>query len=99
MTIDAKCNIRLTSKKDGLGWVFGPGEYCSENYHVENTCSVHKDPERAAQEAKECGMYQIWSHMNIPCRKRSVSIEIGFDRYGNFQTWKVNYERGNIPKK
>ena len=28
-TIDAKRNIRLTSKKDGLGWASSP-KYCSE---------------------------------------------------------------------
>ena len=78
--------------------MFAYSEYCSEHYSVENTCSVH-DPERAAQEVKECGMYQIDGWMNIPCRKRDVNIEIGFDRYGNFQTWKVNFGRGNIPKK
>ena len=100
MIDDKKRNIRLTSKKDGLGWVFAYSEYCSEHYGVENVCSVCRHyPERAAQEVKECGMYQIGGWMNIPCRKRDVYIEIGFDRYGNFQTWKVNYGRGNIPKK
>lgn len=100
MTIDdKKRSIRLTSKKDGLGWVFAYSEYCSENYGVENACSVYIDPERAAQEVEERGMYQIWGYMNIPCRKKDVSIHIGFDRYGNFQTWEVNHGRGNIPKK
>lgn len=96
---DKKRNIRLTSKKDGLDWVSGP-EYCSEDYHVENACSVYRrNPERVAQEVEERGMYQIWSFMNIPCRKTSVNIHIGFDRYGNFQTWEVNFGRGYIPKK
>jgi hypothetical protein len=100
MSIDAKRNIRLTSKKDGLGWVFAHSEYCSENYNVENACSVYRrSPERVAQEVKEKGMYQIWAYMNIPCRKKETCIEIGFDRYGRFQSWEVNHGRGNIPKK
>lgn len=101
MTIDDnKRNIRLTAKKNGLGFVSGISEYCSEDYTIENVCSVYKmSPIRIMQEIEEHGMYKIWAHMKIPCRKRPVSIHIGFDKYGKFYTWDVNWGRGYIPKK
>lgn len=99
-TIDAKRNIRLTSKKDGLGWVSPGSKYCSENYYVENVYSVYsRSPEYAAQIEKEKGMYEIWAFMNIPCRKEETHISMGFDSYGRFQSWEVNFGRGRISKK
>ena len=90
-------NIRLTSKRLGLGWVSGP-EYCSENYDVVNVCDALKG-DSIKRNVEMYGMYQVTALINTPCRKKRVIVCIGFDVNGEFQSCSFNYGQGYFPKK
>ena len=91
--------VKLTSMKNGLGYVSPSHELVNYPYNIENVDSVYTSESRKKDEAKSRGQYQAYAYMLAPNRKREVCINIGFDKNGNYQSYSINHGRGYFPKK